>query len=161
MNKFKIVSIVVLLMVLHTFCTKLESGKSGVSSSITESKQIGVFRSDYRVTHIKNYDKLGENINIDEFWIENMWNKGETKNKILIKDNLYQFVILLKNKIPQKLSDSLYIIYNDKSSIELGIFNSKVYTKFLKKDEIKDSYKIVFYLKENQNKTIVKTVLFE
>ena len=153
-----IVVILVTLLDLNS-CTNLNSGKQGISDSIRESKKKGFFFKEKFVIKYINYEKIGNGINIKQFWFEKMWYHGNSLNNIKIKKHFYQFNGVLSLKLPRRIIDSLYVLYDNKN--ELNLFDSSVYSYAdIKLQEIPDSVVLDFYLKNNgKNYRIKKFVL--
>ncbi len=154
MKKFLFVIILILIMIS---CTNLEEGKSGASNTIKESKKIGVFYSEKKVTECSTYDSLGNKLKIDSFWFEKMWDKGNSSDKVNESKELYQFIANLYYSIPDDIVDSIYVIYNNNSSVELGIFDSQIRANYFKKYELPDSVVLDFYIRRKNSIIKLKT----
>lgn len=154
--------ILAIFLSLILSCGYTDEGKSGISKSIAESKSKKVFHIEKTTKKTINHDSIGNRITIEEFWFENMWTKGKSSDEIRKDETLYQFSANLNLNLPENLQDSIFILYNNNSSMELGLIKSRIYAyASLKIDEIPDSVYLDFYIKEDGTTKKIKTVLLK
>ncbi len=137
----------------------LESGKSGFSSNINESKKRGVDFKSKSVIKVDNEDKMGKEIQVNEFWYENMWMKGQSANEVKIDSANLQYSATINTSLNE---DSLCVVYNKNYGFYLGVFHSQMYAyAYLKKSDVPDTVVLEFFIKKNGKNKKIKTVLFK